>query len=175
MVPFRKKDRPSDAGSSSEADLARLEELARTDEAFGQGLDGYNILLGDPSEHGEWADCPPRIGRSFAADGTEHEFSLLDNGAVVLYTPLSDTPYVVVGADMREFFALLLESNGSGVGALGYDLDEGVEELTEPEDELEPDELLVIELLRAEFGVTPWTDHRARLAELQSLLPGTSA
>ena len=171
MALFRKKDRSSGTEGSSRADLQRLRELADADAAFAEGLDRWNILLGDPSEDGEWTDCPPRIGMTFASDGTEHEFSLLDSGAVVLYTPLSDTPYVVVGADMREFFALLLETNGSGVGALGYDVDEGVAALAEQEDELDPEELLVLENLEREFGVTPWRNHRARLEQLQELLP----
>lgn len=154
-------------------DLERLRQLVRDEPRVGEGLDDRCFLLADPDEDaGEWTDCPPRPGVEVARDGTDHEFCLLDNGAVVLYSPLADEPYLVVGQDLREFLALLLDTNGSGIGALGDDREEGLGYLTEPEeaDESSIEETRAMQRLTEVFSLEPWADHDARLRELQPLL-----
>lgn len=84
-------------------DLDTLRALLHSEPEIRAGLDEYCVLVADPDDFDEWKDCPPRRGQPFAQDGSEHEFCLLENGTVLLYTPLSEVPYLVVGANLREF------------------------------------------------------------------------
>lgn len=157
----------------SQDDLVALKRLIRSESRVEEGLDQYCVLVGEPESFDEWTDAPPRRGAPFAGDGSEHEFCLLDSGAVLVYTPLSDTPYHVVGADLREFLALLLRGNGAQIGSLGYDWDATVDELAagpDPEEELSDDELHALDRLTATFELRPWPEVRRRLEELQVLL-----
>lgn len=109
-----------------------------------------------------------------AQDGSEHEFCLLENGAVLLYTPLSDVPYLVVGADLRDFLGLLLHGNGAQVGGLAYDWDETVAELAvgsiDDDDELTPREQVTMARLTRVFDLSRWTRLPERLRELEARL-----
>lgn len=162
-------------------DLATLRALVASEEQVAEGLDQYCLLVDDPASFGEadaWTDAPPRKGEAFAQDGSEHEFCLLEDGAVLLYTPLSDTPYVVVGADLREFLSLLLHGNGAHIGGLGYEYgrDEVVAELAgdfDPDDESSEDELMALLRLTEVFGLARWPDVGARLVELEARLGPT--
>ncbi|VXB76623.1 hypothetical protein [Nocardioides sp. AX2bis] len=159
---------------SSQADLGALKALLRSDPVVEEGLDEYCVLVADADDFAPWVDAAPRVGEPFARDGSEHEFCLLPNGAVLLYTPLSDDPYVVVGADLREFLGLLLHGNGAQVGGLAYDRDETAEELADGPDadeELSSSEQAALDRLTDVFGLVRWSDPRARLVELQALLP----
>lgn len=163
---------------SSHEDLAALRVLVDAEPAVREGLDDYCLLFVDPGEKVDaeaWTGCPPRRGVLFAQDGSEHEYSLLESGAVLLYTPLSDRPYVVVGADLREFLALLLHSNGAGIGALGYDWEEAADELADgpglDDEDVSEVERAALARLSEVFGLARWPVVRSRLDELQGLLP----
>ncbi len=150
--------------------------LIRSEPEIDEGLAEYCVLVAEGDSFDTWVDAPPRRGEPFAHDGSEHEFCLLDNGVVMLYTPLSDTPYHVVGADLREFLCLLLHGNGAQLGALAYSWDESVSELAggpDPDGELSDPERHALARLTEIFGLVRWPDPRARLTELEALLPAT--
>ena len=160
----------------SRDDLAQLHALIRSEPDVAEGLDDYCVLVAEAETFGTWSDAPPRRGEPFAHDGSEHEFCLLEEGAVLLYTPLSDTPHVVVGADLREFLALLLLGNGAEIGGLGYEhgRNETISRLRQgpdPDGDLTDLERQTLARLRESFALVPWPDPGARLDELAALLP----
>lgn len=94
---------------------------------------------------------------------------------MLLYTPLSDVPYLVVGADLREFLGLLLHGNGAQIGGLAYDWDEIVAELAvgsidDDGDELAPREQEAMARLTEVFELSRWPRLPERLRELKALL-----
>lgn len=155
-------------------DLDALRALLHSEPEIRAGPDEYCVLVADPDDFDEWKDCPPRRGQPFAQDGSEHEFCLLENGTVLLYTPLSEVPYLVVGANLREFLGLLLHGNGAQVGGLAYDWNETVAELAvgsvDEDDELTPAEQAVVARLTGIFELSRWTCLPERLRELEALL-----
>lgn len=156
-------------------DLERLSAFVNRDSATRRVFDGMGFLVMEPDQFDTWADCPPPPdgGTAFASTGGESEYYLMPDGSVVLYVPLADTPYVVVGRDLREFLALAVDV-GFVLDGLAYDWERAFVEMREQpfRDSVDDDRRRLLDELSATFDLRPGADVQGRLTELRALTPG---
>ena len=156
--------------SAGSDELERLLRFVARDDETRYTLDSMGLCLVEDGGAGEWTDCPPPPeGELFADTGGESEYYLRHDSSVALYVPLADTPYVVVGASIREWLALAVDQ-GFTLDGLAYDWEDGLAELQdEPwRDELDPPEQRLLDELVTQMDLQPWADVPGRLAELRA-------
>jgi len=139
-------------------------------------FDPVGLILHAPPRRAEYW-CTPMNTITFAGTGGDgvHYGLLSIDGAVtdfspvVMTVPMSDTPNMIVGANLKEFLALGCRFGYFALEQLVYARDATIEEL-----ELgryDPDasaaELALLAKLSREFALVPWQRPRARLDELK--------
>ncbi|WP_461121173.1 hypothetical protein [Saccharothrix stipae] len=136
------------------------------------------LRLDDPARQVVVSDyaATPAGAVPFASTGGDGvHFSIVpvaDAWPVVMTVPMAFTnPNHVVGGDVREFLALGCRTGYFNLDRLAYswgraELINALQTTTEPAPD--PDERRLLTALVAEFGLEPWHDVEARLAELQA-------
>lgn len=121
-------------------------------------------------------DATPRDAVTFAStggDGVHFSATRGTSGAIVVMTvPMHfDQPNVAVGGTLREFLSLGCASGYFSLEQLAYDYASTAAALMGKSTGDDPTTDQDLALLRERLGLTPWSDPRSRLDELQELLP----
>ena len=82
--------------------------------------------------------------------------------------PCSDVGNVVVGGNLQDFLRLGVRTGYCGFDQIAYDRNRFFKELDDPDVQLDPEGRALMSRLVDEFHLTPWTDPRARLDELEA-------
>jgi len=155
-------------------DLEKLRAFVNRDPGTASAFSAMGFLVLGPDQFDPWVDCPPPPagGTPFASTGGESDYYLMPDGSVVLYVPLADSPYVVVGRDLREFLALAVEVSFV-LDGLADDWERELVEMQEQpwREDLEAGDRALLDDLSDAFDLQPWTDIPGRLAELRAATP----
>lgn len=156
--------------------LCRLAGNDGTPQEWNAYFDPIGLILYVPPKCGGYW-CTPVNSLTFAAtgcDGTHYGLLCLperrrDEQPVVMTVPMSDGANVVVGETLREFLALGCRVGYRNLEGLVYQRDETLATLERDEYDSEdsPDEIAMLRTLAATFGLRPWPNPKARLAELR--------
>lgn len=149
-----------------------LDDCADWNSAFDRvGL----ILLAPPRHGGYW--CTPQNSIAFATtggDGVHYSWVILpgtpiDCSPIVMTVPMSDTPNVIVGANLREFLCLGCRFGYFALEQLVYDFDRTVSALENGELDAEAtnQERNLLNRLSTALDLNPWEDPLARLKSLR--------
>ena len=157
-----------------------------------QSITGTN-LSGDSSDWNDYFDpiglnlegklenyeywCTQKNSITFASTGGDGvHFGLLDIGngiteesPVVMTVPMCDTPNTVVGSNLVDFLSLGCRQGFFVLEQLIYQFDVMVDELDSGlyGEEMEEAELDQLDAISSGFNLSPWTNHKAKLANLR--------
>jgi hypothetical protein len=160
-------------------DVATLFKLAgnrgRPDD-WNDHFDPIGLILQIPPKREDYW-CTPLNALTFArtgGDGTHYSLVSLPNSPrsaqpVVMTVPMSDTPNVIVGENLREFLALGCRYGYFALEGLVHSRAETISELKRRKyhEERTTHEIRMLRLIERTFRLKPWTDPRKRLAELK--------
>ncbi len=156
------------------ADWVRLWRLAQRVEAAGEHLIDIGLGVVDPAgppRDGGYRTSPVNATMLARTGGDGVHFSLLPTGPVVMTVPMAfDAPNHVVGGDLVEFLALGCQVGYYRLDALAYSWGRPGIITTLRDARLAPgdDGAVLLGALIDEFGLRPWPDPGARLAELDA-------
>jgi hypothetical protein len=160
-------------------DVATLFKLAgnqgRPDD-WNDYFDPIGLILQIPPKREDYW-CTPLNALTFArtgGDGTHYSLvsvstSRRSDQVVVMTVPMSDTPNVIVGENLRDFLALGSRFGYFALEGLVHEPDETIAALRRRkyDEEWTAREIGMLKLIERTFRLKPWTDPRKRLAELE--------
>lgn len=133
------------------------------------------VLFKDLKNMGYW--CTPVNTTTFATthgDGVHFGFlnspeGISEKSPIVMTLPCADTSNVIVGENFLDFLSLGIRAGYFELEQIEYQPREHIKFLDSQQyqEDIEEVEMELLNLIESRFSLKPWSNHSARLAELQ--------
>ncbi len=135
---------------------------------------GLNLFK-NVEKMGYW--CTPENTVTFAStggDGVHFGFlvgpdGITENSPIVMTLPCADTSNIIVGENFLDFLSLGCRGGYFELEQIEYSPEEHIAFLDSQQysNEMESNEIALLQSIENEFSLKPWSNHKARLAELE--------